>query len=572
MIKKFISKLLGRSAPAADLAPGQAPAGKRVEVGREVHGIDAKLIDERADKVVRTLQQAGYEAYIVGGAVRDLLLGHRPKDFDVATNATPEQVKGLFRRAFIIGRRFRIVHVVYGRGREHEVIEVSTFRAYLDAAAADQVGGNEKTSKGDMAGKSHVVDAAGRVLRDNVWGPQDEDAARRDFTINAMYYDPVRAVLVDYHHGIADAKKRLLRMIGDPTTRYREDPVRLIRAVRFAAKLGFEIEPGTRKPMKQCAELLANVPISRMFDEMIKLLQTGHALASLEELEKQGLHRGIFPLLDAVLDDAHRHDGQEQFIQRALADTDRRVTEGLPVAPSFMLACMLWHEVQSRWARLRGDFPVIQALQQAIDEVFDARIGDISGRGKLAGDMRDVWMMQPRFERRTTSSAAGLIEQLRFRAGFDFLRLRADAGEVSAELVDWWDNYLRASDADRQRMIDEVRQATSPPKRVRGPSRADAPARGAERPAAGGAAAAPAPARHAPVAPNGPAPDGGDNDEEFDRPGSTDQDPAAAPRKRRRRRRRPAGGDAGSASQSAGTSSTTADDERRAPASGDEHH
>jgi poly(A) polymerase len=330
--------------------------------------------------------------------------------------------------------------------------------------------------------------------------------------------------------------------------------------------------------MKQCAELLANVPISRMFDEMIKLLQTGHALASLEELEKQGLHRGIFPLLDAVLDDAHRHDGQEQFIQRALADTDRRVTEGLPVAPSFMLACMLWHEVQSRWARLRGEFPVIQALQQAIDEVFDARIGDISGRGKLAGDMRDVWMMQPRFERRTTSSAAGLIEQLRFRAGFDFLRLRADAGEVSADLVDWWDNYLRASDADRQRMIDEVRQTTSPPKRVRGPSRADAPARGAERPAAHAAqASTPASTRRAPAAPDAAAAGGSDNDdEEFDRPESTGQDPAAAPRKRRRRRRKPAGGEAGAASGgSAGDApqapSDQADDDRPARAAGDEH-
>ena len=187
--------------------------------------------------MVHTLKEAGFEAYIVGGAVRDLLLGLRPKDFDVATNATPEQVKGLFRRAFIIGRRFRIVHVVYGRGREHEVIEVSTFRAYLDNAAAEQVGGNEKTSKSELAGMKHAVDATGRVLRDNVWGPQEEDATRRDFTINAMYYDPETQIVVDYHGGIKDAKKTLLRMIGDPATRYREDPVRIIRAVRFAAKL-----------------------------------------------------------------------------------------------------------------------------------------------------------------------------------------------------------------------------------------------------------------------------------------------------------------------------------------------
>src|SRR5574343_419861 len=232
MIKKLITKLLGK--PASD----KPHFGKRTEVPASVHGIDPKLVDERAINVVRTLQGAGFEAYIVGGAVRDLLLGLRPKDFDVATNATPEQVKGLFRRAFIIGRRFRIVHVVHGRGRDHEVIEVSTFRAYLDNSEATQVEGNEKTSKAALAGTAHAVDASGRVLRDNVWGPQIEDAARRDFTVNAMYYDPQRELVVDYHGGLADARKKVLRMIGDPETRYREDPVRSVRAVRSAAKLG----------------------------------------------------------------------------------------------------------------------------------------------------------------------------------------------------------------------------------------------------------------------------------------------------------------------------------------------
>src|SRR5437870_1739089 len=239
MIKRFIDKLLGSGKPA------RPDFGKRREIGPEEHGIDPSLVDERAANVVHTLKEAGYEAYIVGGAVRDLLVGLRPKDFDVATSATPEQVKGLFRRAFIIGRRFRIVHVVFGRGREHEVIEVSTFRAYMDSASAEAVSGNERTSKSELAGMHHAVDSTGRVLRDNVWGPQEEDAARRDFTINAMYYDPERRIVVDYHGGIADAKKRVLRMIGDPATRYREDPVRIIRAVRFAAKLsglGFKFD------------------------------------------------------------------------------------------------------------------------------------------------------------------------------------------------------------------------------------------------------------------------------------------------------------------------------------------
>ena len=472
MIKKFIDKLLGKTAKAE---PAKTAAGKRVEVPKSEHGIDPSLVDERAVKVVTTLADAGFEAYIVGGAVRDLLVGLRPKDFDVATNATPEQVKGLFRRAFIIGRRFRIVHVVFGRGRQDrglsEVIEVSTFRAMVEAAAADQVSGNEKTSKSDLAGKSHVVDAEGRVLRDNVWGPQIDDAARRDFTINAMYYDPVREIVVDYHGGIKDVKKKLLRMIGDPAARYREDPVRIIRVVRFAAKLGFEIEPKTRAPIKEMVALLDNVPASRTFDEMIKLLQTGHALASIEELKKQGLHRGVFPVIDVVLDEAQRHDGREKFVKLALADTDRRVGEGKPVAPSFMLACMLWHDVLSGWSKLKAQGePSFPALQQAVDTVFDARIGDISGRGKLAADMREIWLMQPRFERRTGSSVMTLVEQPRFRAGFDFLRLRGDAGEVEAELADWWEDFSLADDNGRRALLDAAR-SQEPVRRVRSASR-----------------------------------------------------------------------------------------------------
>jgi poly(A) polymerase len=457
MIKKFIDKLLGKPSAAK-----RSPLGKRLEIPVAEHGIDPSLLDERAIRVVQTLSDAGFEAYIVGGAVRDLLLGMRPKDFDVATNATPEEVKGLFRRAFIIGRRFRIVHVVYGRGREHEVIEVSTFRALLANESAEQVSGNEKTSKSELAGKSHVVDAEGRVLRDNVWGPQVEDAARRDFTVNALYYDPQRQLVVDYHGGLVDAKKRVLRMIGDPDTRYREDPVRIIRAVRFAAKLGFELEPKTRAPVKACAALLANVPASRLFDEMIKLLQTGHSLASLEQLRKQGLGRGIFPILDAMLDDkGELYDGvRGKFVRQAFEDTDLRVKEGRGVSPSFMLACMLWHEVLDRWTRIReeGEAPV-PALAQAIDAVFDARIGDISGRGKLATDMREIWMMQPRFERRTGNAVYTLVEQPRYRAGFDFLRLRADAGEIEPALADWWEDFALGSEDERTALLDEAREA-----------------------------------------------------------------------------------------------------------------
>ena len=476
MIKKFLDKLLGK--PAGKPA-GTSMPGKRVEVSKGEHGIDPSLVDERALKVVQTLVDAGHEAYIVGGAVRDLLLGLRPKDFDVATDATPEQVKALFRRAFIIGRRFRIVHVVFGRGRQDrglsEVIEVSTFRALMDASGAEQVAGNEKTSKGELAGKSHVIDAEGRVLRDNVWGPQIEDAARRDFTVNAMYYDPVREIVVDYHGGIKDAKKKLLRMIGDPEARYREDPVRIVRAIRFAAKLGFEIEPKTRAPIQAMAALLDNVPQSRLFDEMIKLLQTGHSLASLDELRKQGLHRGTFPVLDTLLDETRGSAAHREFVRLALADTDRRVGEGKPVAPSFMLACMLWHDVQVQWEQIkaRGE-PVVAALQQAVEAVFDARIGDISGRGRLGGDMREIWLMQPRFERRVGNGPFSLVEQPRFRAGFDFLRLRADAGEAADELARWWEAFSLADEAERRRLMEVAREQDVSRRHVMPPAEATA--------------------------------------------------------------------------------------------------
>ncbi len=496
MIKKIIDKLLGKRSI-------QPAFGKRREIGAAEHGIDPSLVDKRAVDVVQTLQDAGYEAYIVGGAVRDLLLGLRPKDFDVATNATPEQVKSLFRRAFIIGRRFRIVHVVYGRGREHEVIEVSTFRAYMDHAAAEQVAGNERTSKSELAGMKHAVDSSGRVLRDNVWGPQDEDAARRDFTVNAMYYDPETQIVVDYHGGFKDAGKRVLRMIGDPATRYREDPVRIIRAVRFAAKLsalGFKLETQTARPLKESRALLADVPQSRLFDEMLKLLQTGHALATIAQLRKLGLAHGIYPLLDLVVERA-----DEPFVQAALEDTDRRVGEGKPVAPSFLLACVLWSDVREGWAQRQKKQHAHPALQDAIDDVFNARIGDVSGRGKLAADMREIWMMQPRFDKRVGSAPFGLVEQPRFRAGFDFMRLRADTGEIEEVLADWWEDFSLANDELRQDMVDQVRE-----EQTRQRARAPRPARAAGEPSV-------------------PVPREAD-----DTAATTDE---AAPKKRRRRRR-----------------------------------
>jgi poly(A) polymerase len=328
-----------------------------------------------------------------------------------------------------------------------------------------------------------------------------------------MYYDPESQIVVDFHQGIRDAKKKTLRMIGDAATRYREDPVRIIRIVRFAAKLGFDIEPATERPIAATAPLLANVPLSRLFDEMVKLLQTGHALASIEQLKKHRLiggSGGVFPVLDAALSLDAPNPPRQKFVRLALEDTDRRVDEGRAVVPSFMLACLLWHDVLERWSALKsgGDAP-FPALQMAVDAVFDARIGDISGRGKLAADMREVWLMQPRFERRTPSSALSLVNQPRFRAGYDFLRLRADCGEVPTELADWWEDFHLGDDDEREALLQDLR-ATTPPKVRRVPA------------AEAGAPRAPA----APATKADALPQEGD---------------AAAPRKRRRRRRKPAG-------------------------------
>jgi poly(A) polymerase len=403
------------------------------------------------------------------------------------------------------------VHVVYGRGREHEVIEVSTFRAHLDSADASQVSGNEKTSKAALSGMQHAVDASGRVLRDNVWGPMEEDAARRDFTINAMYYDPETQIVVDYHKGIDDIRKKRIKMIGEPAERYREDPVRMMRAARFAAKLassGFKIEPKTAKPLVEMLYLLNDVPQSRMFDEMLKLLQTGHGLASIAVLRELGLAKGIYPLLDIIVARA-----DEPMIKTALQDTDKRIAADKGVSPSYLLACVLWRDVNELWAKKlsRNEHP-FPALQDAIDEVFNTRIGDVSGRGKLAADMREIWMMQPRFDKRTSGSVFSLVEHLRFRAGYDFLRLRAETGEVPVSLADWWLEFSEADQAGREDLAKLAREEQK---------------------------AAPRVAKHAKTHRVKPVQEGGADAGEDELP--ADNDASDAPKKRRRRRKNPSG-------------------------------
>ena len=421
MIKKFIRRILG---VADKSASGSAP----LILGPGQHSIDPSNVSPNAVRVTHTLQQAGFKAFIVGGAVRDLLLGIKPKDFDVATDATPEEVKRLFRRAFIIGRRFQIVHVMFGQ----DLIEVTTFRG----------------SATDGAPK----DEHGRVLRDNTFGEQHEDAIRRDFTINAMYYDPEKQTVLDYHGGIQDIKNKTLRIIGIPEARYREDPVRLLRVVRFAAKLNFKIAPDTRKPMAVMAPLINNVPAARVFDEMLKLLMSGHALACLRQLRQEGLHHGLLPLLDVVLEQPLG----EKFVTLALANTDERIRQGKPVSPGFLFASLLWHQVLEKWEAYQaaGEYP-IPALHLAADDVLDSQTEKLALQRRIASDMRDIWAMQPRFLRRIGRSPYKLLEHPRLRAGYDFLLLRCASGEIEAELGQWWTEFMQAESDEREVMLNK---------------------------------------------------------------------------------------------------------------------
>lgn len=460
MIKKLIHRLLGKSASSASdvAAPDSRPA-RPVVIPAQTHRIDPALISRNAVRVTDTLQQAGFKAFIVGGAVRDLLLSVPPKDFDVATSATPEQVQRLFRRARIIGRRFQIVHVQFGS----EIIEVSTFRALVDAQDSEQIGARPPR-RGELDRKTHVTDESGRVLRDNVWGEQHEDAARRDFTINAMYYDPATQTVHDYHHGWEDIQARVLRMIGDPSTRYREDPVRMLRVVRFAAKLQFGIDPDTRAPIQALAPLIDNVPAARLFDEMLKLLLCGHAWACVEQLRGEGLHHGLLPLLDVVLEQPMG----EKFVMLALANTDTRIRAGKPVSPGFLFAALLWHMVLEKWRAYQagGEYP-IPALHLAMNDVLDAQTGKLAIQRRFTADMKEIWGLQIRLEKRSGRTAYRLLEHPRFRAGYDFLLLRCESGETPKEIGDWWTAFVEGDAAERETLITQGPRASAPGKRRR---------------------------------------------------------------------------------------------------------
>ncbi|HSU43527.1 MAG TPA: polynucleotide adenylyltransferase PcnB [Casimicrobiaceae bacterium] len=415
MIRRLLARLL----------PGKQARTPRIYPPNQ-HAVRGAQLSNPARTVIRRLQEEGFKAYVVGGAVRDLLLGIVPKDFDIATDATPEQVKPLFRRAFIIGRRFRLVHVHVG----NEALEVSTFRAAQTGVDA--------------------TDEHGRLLSDNVYGSQAEDAARRDFTINALYFDPESETILDYVGGVPDIRARRLRLIGPPVTRFREDPVRMLRAVRLAAKLGLAIDRKTEEPIQRLAPLMQNVPPARLFEEMQKLLLSGHAVGTLKSLRAHGLSHGLLPLLDVILEQPLGL----KFIDAALVVTDERVRTDKGVSPAFLFAALLWHEVLGTWnaAKERGERP-LPALFDAMDHVLSAQAERIAIPRRFEATIKEIWSLQPRFEQRAGSRPMRLLDHPRFRAAYDFLALRGQSGEVALELVDWWTRFQTATDDERQAML-----------------------------------------------------------------------------------------------------------------------
>lgn len=442
MIRKLLRRVFQSKQNTA------APAQKAQLITKRKHGIDRKLISPCALKTTTELQKAGFLAFVVGGAVRDMLLNRVPKDFDVATNATPEQVRHIFRRSRIIGRRFRLVHVMCG----NETVEVSTFRSSHLAAQGN----------GDDDAK--IADS-GRILRDNVFGSLEQDAERRDFSINALYYDTASEEILDYHNGYTDLKQGTLRIIGDPPTRYREDPVRMLRAVRLSAKLGMKLDLATKALIPDMADLLQEVPEARLFDEMLKLFLSGHAMESATALREHGLHHGLLPLLDVVLE----RPQAKRFVALALQNTDDRVKQDKPVSPAFLFAALLWHEVLAAWQNYQaaGTRP-IPALNMAMHDVSDTQAERLAIPRRFSTTMKEIWDMQPRLEQRSGKRPFSLVGSPRYRAGYDFLLLRCQSGELPMELAQWWDAFYHADPEQRHVML---LPDTQPKKRRRRRSR-----------------------------------------------------------------------------------------------------
>ena len=438
---KRIAKTLGFKKKRAVAGPHIVPPGS--------HPIVPEDISRAAADVVNGLEKAGYKAYVVGGCVRDLMLGLKPKDFDVATNATPEEVKGIFRRAQIIGRRFRIVHVRFGR----EVIEVTTFRAHHTSSPGKDKNLSRQSKEG-------------MLLRDNVFGSIDEDASRRDFSINAMYYHPTDNTIYDYAEGLEDLEQKTLRIIGDAATRYREDPVRMLRAARFAAKLDFELDDNTFAPIAECASLLGDISSARLFDESLKLFMSGSAFATYEQLCQLALFTELFPQTARLIDD----DFYQKLISQAMHNTDARINNRQRVTPAFIYAALLWPALieQRKEYTAQGDSP-LYALQQAGSDVIQQQIKRTAIPRRFTTMMKEIWDLQARLNKRNGQNAARLFSHPRFRAAYDFLLLREQAGEQTQGLGEWWTLYQEVDEDEREAMVAALPKQKSGNKRRRRP-------------------------------------------------------------------------------------------------------
>ena len=432
---KRIKKLFSTSSAAPDRIP------------HSTHGLNRRKVSGSAIRIIEALHAAGHEAYLVGGGVRDLILGGSPKDFDIATNATPEMVQKVFRRAKIIGRRFKIVHVRMGR----EVFEVTTFRG----------------SHTDAGGRKHAVQSEkGILLRDNVYGDLESDAFRRDFSINALYYDPSTEEIIDYCGGLDDLSARRLSIIGDPSARYKEDPVRMLRAIRFMAKLALKIDPATEAPIKEHSEYLREIPPARLFDETLKLFLSGSAAATIDKLHEYHLLQHLFPSAARGL------DGDSTIFQNMLrnsaVNTDKRIRQEKRVTPAFIYASMLWPALQTEMDRLRPDMRCSEQelMFQAANGVIVEQQQKTSIPKRFLIPMRDIWGLQLRLERRDPKRALSLLEHPKFRAGYDFLLLREQSGEVTDSLGDWWTKFQFAEAEEQTQMLSAFK-SKSPRRRSR---------------------------------------------------------------------------------------------------------
>ncbi|MEZ8104968.1 polynucleotide adenylyltransferase PcnB [Vibrio clamense] len=407
-------------------------------ITRQEHNISRKQISDNALKVLYRLNGAGFDAFLVGGGVRDLLLAEQPKDFDIATNATPEQIKHLFRNCRLIGRRFRLAHIMFGR----DIIEVATFRGH-----------HQEPSKNVSAQSTE-----GMLLRDNVYGSVDEDAERRDFTINAMYYNIADYSIHDYADGIEDLEDKLIRLIGHPETRYREDPVRMLRAIRFAAKLDFDIEEDTGAPIEELAHLLQDIPSARLFEESLKLLQSGYGLETYHLMREYNLFQQMFPSIAEEFTEDYSSP-TEMMLDLVLDSTDLRIEDGKRINPAFMFAAILWYPMNKLAEKLVAEQGMAHydAVMEASNLILDKQVRSIAIPRRHTATIREIWQLQLRLPRRNGKRASRLMELNKFRAGYDFLEMRGEVEQGETEkLAKWWDTYQKAGRNMRQAMANEV--------------------------------------------------------------------------------------------------------------------